>query len=203
MQRQGIVMKLVTFIMDLKSRSVLGIHMQTRKVTAVLALTALAIMVFAALSPMYSSGFNSTYGNYYRAKCTVTYTGNGVTQTTFSPGTTITVTVTTNCIAIWKYSLSTGMTVLAHGLVICLDQRGCTKTLTYQTGSSSSSSPLVLGPGSYTFTVKLDELTFKKSMQVLYWTVTPEFPAGLILGVVAPFAALFGYVKLRKASLKF
>jgi hypothetical protein len=164
-----------------------------KRTTAVIGLSALAFILALGFVPAVaaSSGQNSLTTS---TGCTVTWTN---PTATYSPGSPIVATVTTTCAGSGAWSLISepSGTVVTGGVWSC-GTGGCTVTTLSGTAGTAP-----LTPGTYQYTGIWNGASFSFSFTVSQFLVTAEFPAGILLGVLAPIAAVFGYLKFRKPSL--
>ena len=182
--------------------------MQVRTATAVIGITALTMLLVAGMIPINSSGFVSTNYGPTPDRCSGSTITFSLPSGTYAPGAPLKAYISWNCGSStkaptsggkWAIKNSMGVTV-ASGTFSCPDHAmgGCGTN--YEFLPSGTTAPTT--PGTYTFYASFHGQEAQSNMSTSSFTVTPEFPAGLILGVLAPFAALFGYVKLRKPSVK-
>lgn len=212
-------MILATFNIDLNSTSVLELHMQVRTATAVIGITALSILLMAGLVPISSSGFAATYYSYNVGvdHCSSSNIHFTLPSGEYSPGAPLTAYISWNCGSPVKVvTPSGGMWTITNsmGIIVNSGTFNCPRTSdggcgTTQNGGKGmeflpAGTKAPTTPGAYVFSVSFYGQEDQSKVGVTSnFTVTPEFPAGLILGVLVPFAALFGYVKLRKPTAKF
>jgi hypothetical protein len=165
-----------------------------KKVTAVIGLSALAFILALGLVPAVaaSSGSNSLRT---AQGCTVTWNN---PSGTYNPGSSVVATVSTTCMGSGAWSLTSqpSGTLVAGGTWTCSSSTGCTVTTFSGTAGSTP-----ITPGTYQYTGLWNGASFSFSFTVSQFLVTAEFPAGILLGVLAPIAAVFGYLKFRKPSL--
>jgi hypothetical protein len=119
--------------------------------------------------------------------CTITW---NVPTGKFAPNTLINASVSTTCSGSgsWIVTSQTSGTQVASGSFTC-PSGGCSSTQLF-----SMTFPI----GQYQLTAQFNGQDFSFSFVVSDFTITPEFPIGAALAVLAPLAALAGYVKFRK-----
>ena len=173
-----------------------------RQIAVFVGITLLAMLFVVGLVPINSSsGFASTYvfpdkGGY----CPVTW---NAPSGTYNPGESINATITADCggKGAWVITNST-FGIVAYGFFTCMRHKfgGCgTDKLIFK--YTAGLAPFNK-PGTYNFTAVFNGQEKIFSFKTSLFTVTPQFPLGAILALVAPLAALFGYVKLRRPSPK-
>jgi hypothetical protein len=165
-----------------------------KKATAVIGLSALAFILALGFVPAVAAS-GGTNHILTTTGCTVTW--NNPTAT-YSPGSPIVATVTTTCAGSGAWSLTSqpSGTLVTGGVWTCTSSTGCTVTTL---SGIAGTAPLT--PGTYQYTGLWNGASFSFSFTVSQFLVTPEFPAGILLGVLAPIAAVFGYLKFRKPSI--
>lgn len=187
-------------IIGIDSYSLFRLYKMNARTTAVIGISALAMLLVVGLFPVnLASGLASTNNPLKAGYCPVTWNApNG----TYTPGESVTASISADCGGKGAWAITNSSNVIvAYGLFTCPDHKygGCghDKVLfTYTAGLTP------LTPGSYNFTADFNGQEMVHSFKTSLFTVTPEFPAGMILAVIAPLAALFGYVKLRRPSPK-
>jgi hypothetical protein len=117
---------------------------------------------------------------------------------TYSPGSTISAFVTTGCkgSGAWSITSESTFAVVAGNTFTC-PSSGCSNLMLWS--YTSGSAPLT--PGGYIYSATFAGKHFTFSFTVSQFLVTNELPAGVLLGVLAPVAAVVGYWKLRKLTL--
>ncbi len=165
-----------------------------KRTTAVVGISVLtALLAFSFFPGIVASGLSNTY-TFSPNGCTVTW----VNPTgTYSPGSTIAAYVSTTCAGAgsWIITSQPSGTLVASGTFMC-GSGGCSSLKLY--GYTAGTAPLT--PGSYQYTAQFNGASNSFSFTVSTFTVTPQFPAGAILAVLAPIAALLGYAKFRKPA---
>jgi hypothetical protein len=165
--------------------------LNSMKTISVIGLSALSFLLVLGFLPVGGavSGSNSTK---LSNGCTITWTN---PSGTYSPGSAIDFTVSTACAGsgLWLLSSQTSGSLVASGSFMC-GSSGCTNTATLT--CTAGSAPCT--PGTYLYTALFNGAKFSFSFTVSQFMVTNELPAGILLGVLAPVAGVFGYSKLKK-----
>jgi hypothetical protein len=119
--------------------------------------------------------------------CTITW---NVPTGEFPPNTLINASVSTTCSGSgsWIVTSQPSGTQVGSGSFTC-PSGGCSDTSLFS---------MTFTPGQYQLTAQFNGQDFSFSFVVSNFSITPEFPIGAALAVLAPLAALAGYVKLRK-----
>jgi hypothetical protein len=142
---------------------------------------------FVPVVGAYSARPFHEYGLVNPDGCTVTW---NVPTGTFPPGTLINASVSTTCSGTgsWIVSSQPSGNQVASGSFSC-SSGGCSNTPLFS---------MTFSPGNYLLTAQFNGQDYSFSFVVSQFRVTPEFPIGAALAVLAPIAALAGYVRLRK-----
>jgi hypothetical protein len=165
-----------------------------KRTTAVIGLSALAFILALGFVPAVAASSGPSHSLTTAQGCTVTWNN---PSGTYSPGSAVVATVTTTCMGSGAWSLTSqpSGSLVAGGTWSC-GTGGCTVTTFSGTAGTAP-----ITPGTYQYTGLWNGAQFSFSFTVSQFLVTPEFPAGILLGVLAPIAAVFGYLKFRKPSL--
>jgi hypothetical protein len=169
--------------------------MMKKSFTAVIGIGALTFLVALGFFPgLFASGMGPNQ-MVTPAGCTVTWTN---PSGTYNPGQTVAAYVSTSCegAGSWTITSQPGGQEVASGSFTC-GSSGCSvvQLWSYTAGSA----PLVAG--SYQYSAQFNGASKSYSFTVSGFIVTPQFPAGVVLAVLAPIAALVGYAKFRKPAL--
>jgi hypothetical protein len=144
------------------------------------------LVVFTAIVPAVMVS-NASKGP---AACdsTATWTTNISPGQEYTPGSALSLSVTEACPGSGSATITTptGTSTVSF---IC----PCTAQIVY------SASPTTAG--AYSVSANIAGQQYSTSFMVGF-TVTPEFPIGALLAVLAPLAAIFGYVQFRKPAIK-
>ncbi len=166
-----------------------------RRLTAVIGIGPLTFMLALGFFPgLFASGMGPNQ-MVTPAGCTITWTN---LSGTYNPGQKVAEYVSTSCggAGSWTITSQPGGQEVASGSFTCKSS-GCTEVQLWS--YTAGSAPLVAG--SYQYTAQFNGASRSFSFTVSDFIVTPQFPAGLVLAVLAPIAALIGYAKFRKPAL--
>ncbi len=175
--------------------------MLSRKM-AVIGISAFVVLMAIGLFPG-AGAFKNTTNISASSSCTVVWT---LPTGTYGLGSTVSAMASTTCKGTGTWMICYGSasppfipcttsTAAAYGTFSC-NGVSCTTLFSYTAGKA----PLTVGM--YSVWTSFKGTSSQSSWGISNLTVTPQFPAGIILAVLAPVAGLIGYAKFRKPTLK-
>lgn len=174
-------------IIDQISYQYLDSIMNNRSV-AVFGIVALfTLVVFTAIVPSVMVS-NATAKGPKPCNASVYWSSNISPSVEYAPGTSLYLTVTEKCPASGSATITT-----PTGTSTVTFTCPCSATTVYMASPTT--------PGLYSISASIATSEYSTGWGINF-SVTPQFPAGMILAVLAPIAALLGYVQFRKPAYR-